>query len=201
MVAVSRGAGRAAMLQPSYNSGRCRGFAIPGGCRSPTAPIRHSRRQSRSCPVEAATAESSLSARSITDQMWGKMWGRGDRCSSNNMFFHHIIEIYGCPTRIRTLIDGVRVRSLTIRGSGIIGGHMVARGAQIGGGRRVVKGFLRRKQCPARRAKRNPPGRWALPAGLIAALSRRGGHGSHSLYRRWLPPFQIRAQPSSLLSR
>ena len=30
-------------------------------------------------------------------------------------------HVAGCPARIRTLIDGVRVRSLTIRGRGIIG--------------------------------------------------------------------------------
>lgn len=52
------------------------------------------------------------------------MWGQTMLTEAKANRVNALSVVNGCPTRTRTLIDGVRVRSLTIRGSGNEAAHL-----------------------------------------------------------------------------
>ena len=50
--------------------------------------------------------------------MWGRMWGQSEGYVAKALIKGSFLTEIGCPARIRTSIDGVRVRSLTFRRRG-----------------------------------------------------------------------------------
>ncbi len=54
--------------------------------------------------------------------MWEQMWEYGIKYLNLLLVFNMLMDKIGSPVRIRTSIDGVRVRSLTVRRPGSRGG-------------------------------------------------------------------------------